>query len=123
MPGSTATSVIGINDRGEAAGTYVDAAGDRHGFVLSGGVYTTLDVPAADGFTVAQGINNAGQVAGLYRDEDGTSHGFVLYKGAYTTVDVPGAFWTEIYSINAAGEIVGAYEDEGGVHGFVGTPR
>jgi uncharacterized membrane protein len=99
----------------------VDGDGNRHGFVLSKGVYTTLDVSGA-AFTVAQGINNPGQIAGLYVDEEGTSHGFVLSEGRYTTVDVPGSFWTEIYSINATGEIVGAFEDEDGVHGFVGTP-
>ena len=87
------------------------------------GVYTTLDVPAASDFTVAQGINNAGQIAGLYHDELGVSHGFVLSNGVYTTVDVPNSIWTEIYSINAQGQIVGAYQDANGVqHGFVGTP-
>ena len=60
---ATATSVIGINDHGEVVGTYVDATATVHGFVLSKkGVYTTLDVPDADGFTVAQGINNAGDI-------------------------------------------------------------
>jgi uncharacterized membrane protein len=101
----------------------VDSDGDRHGFVLSRGTFTTLDVPGDDVLiTVAQGINNAGQIAGLFVDGEGTSHGFVLGRGGYIQVDVPGAFWTEIYSINAAGEIVGAFEDGDGRHGFVGTP-
>lgn len=117
------TSVVGINDRGEVIGTYVDEEdGNRYGFVLSGGRFTTLDAPGSDGFTVGQGINNAGTAVGLYADEEGTSHGFVVDRNGYQTVDVPGAFWTEIYSVNAQGQVVGAYEDEDGVHGFVGTP-
>src|SRR5438094_337743 len=79
VPGAAApagTSVIGINDRGEVVGTYVDAAdGNRYGFVLSKGAFTRLDAPGADGFTVAQGINNAGQIAGQYTDADGNGHG------------------------------------------------
>ena len=35
VPGATATTVIGINDPGELVGTYVDAKGNRHGFLLS----------------------------------------------------------------------------------------
>ncbi len=105
-------------------GTYVDANGDRHGFLLNKkGVYTTLDVPVADALTVAEGINNAGQIVGLYADAGGTNHGFILSEGVYTTLDVPGSKWTEIYSIDAHGQVVGAFEDAHGVvHGLLGTP-
>ena len=116
------TSAIGVNDSGEVVGTYVDALGDRHGFMRSKkGVYVTLDVPGAV-FTVAQGINNRGDIAGLYLGDDSTTHGFVLSEEGYTTVDVPDSDWTEVYSINAQGEIVGGYEDASGAHGFSGTP-
>ena len=95
---------------------------DRHGFLLSKGVYTTLDVPDA-AFTVAQGINNAGQIVGLYVDRDDKEHGFVLSNGVYTTIDVPNSTATAVFSINAQGAIVGSYDDADGVtHGFVGTP-
>ncbi len=102
----------------------MDVTGDRHGFLLSKkGVYTTLDVPAADAFTVAQGINNAGDIAGLYADANGTNHGFLLSDGVYTTIDVPGSNRTELYSIDAHGQVVGVFEDAGGVaRGVLGTP-
>ena len=45
VPGSTFTIAYGINASGEIVGQYRDAGGVTHGFLLSGGVYTTLDVP------------------------------------------------------------------------------
>jgi probable HAF family extracellular repeat protein len=112
--------VFGINSHGQIVGGYSDKDHQIHGFLLSHGVYTKLDVPGSeDGFTYAQGINDAGQVVGLYAGADGTSHGFLLDDGVYSTLDVPGSFWTEAYAINAGGEIVGAYEDADGVHGFL----
>jgi hypothetical protein len=120
------TTAIGINDPGQVVGTYVDEKSDnRHGFLLSQGTYTTLDVPNAV-LTVAQGINNAGVIVGLYVDTSGNQHGFVLSKGVYSTVDVPPKTFgtgTAVFSINAQGEIVGSYDDSDGVtHGYVGTP-
>ena len=121
-PGATVGPVaFGINDKGQIVGTYVDTDNNRHGFLLSGGSYTTLDVPGAV-FTVAQGINNAGQIVGLYLGTDDTFHGFILSGDVYTTVDVPGSTSTSIYSINANGEIVGEFDDADGTHGFLGAP-
>ena len=51
---------LGINDFGDVVGDYVDSAGNRHGFVRSKGIYTTLDVPGAV-LTVAEGINILGR--------------------------------------------------------------
>jgi hypothetical protein len=123
------STLLGINDHGQVVGSYVDENGDannsnvnRHGFLLSNGSYTTLDVPNSL-FTVAEGINNAGQIGGLYFDIDSNRHGFVLTKSTYTTVDVPDAIATSVYSINSKGEISGSYTDKYGKdHGFIGTP-
>jgi len=113
---------FGINDKGQIVGTYQDADSHRHGFLLSKGNYTILDVPGAGNSTVAEGINNAGQIVGLYFGTDGTNHGFVLIDDVYTTVDLPGSTSTAIFSINAKGEIAGRFSDAGGFHGFIGTP-
>ena len=124
------TVPLGINDRGQVVGNYVDGNGGllgpndgRHGFLLNKGIYTQLDVPGA-AFTVAQGINNEGQIVGLYLNDDDSEHGFIWNKeGGYTTIDVPDGAWTDVYSINAEGKIVGAYGDVDGVtHGYVGRP-
>ncbi len=63
------TEVTGINDSGQIVGFY-QAPGTAFGFVLSAGIYVTLNpsegVPGGylNGFAYA--INNAGQIAGTY---------------------------------------------------------
>jgi probable HAF family extracellular repeat protein len=52
------TEAFGINDAGQIVGQYQDATG-THGFLLSGGISTTLDDPLATGGTFAQGISAA----------------------------------------------------------------
>src|SRR5256885_955043 len=44
-PEGTATHAYGINDAGQIVGTYYDASNNPHGFLYSGGGYTTLDDP------------------------------------------------------------------------------
>ena len=70
-------------------GHYTDTTGHQHGFVSTGGVITTLDVPfpgATD--TLLYGISNPGQIVGSYIDSTGT-HGFVDVSGAFAPIDAP----------------------------------
>jgi probable HAF family extracellular repeat protein len=106
----------GINDAGQVVGWY-GSYPLYHGFLLSGGSYTTLDVPGASA-TYAQGINDAGQVVGWYTNALGT-HGFLLSGGSYTTLDVPGASATYAQGINDAGQVVGWYGSYPLYHGFL----
>jgi uncharacterized membrane protein len=75
----------GINSRRELAGTYCDIApctGESlasHGFLLSEGRSTTIDVPGAIR-TIAFGINERGDIVGGYADGAGF-HGFLLGRG------------------------------------------
>jgi probable HAF family extracellular repeat protein len=118
--GSFAT---GINSSGEIVGSYTDANQVTHGYLLSGGQYTTLDDPNAGGTTTARGINDRGQIVGTYFGNLGTGlHGFVLDHGQYTTIDDPDAIpgSTQAGGINASGTIVGTYLDHNVVvHGYV----
>src|SRR5262245_32173633 len=58
--GTVATGANGINDAGQIVGVYIDASRQGHGFLLSGGTFTTLDDPSAGpGGTFANGINAA----------------------------------------------------------------
>jgi hypothetical protein len=57
------TQAIGVNDTDQIVGYYNNAIG-RHGFLLSGGTYTTLDDPLATLETQALEINNSGQIVG-----------------------------------------------------------
>jgi probable HAF family extracellular repeat protein len=103
VPGATGTAPEGINNAGQIVGFDGDTVGTQHGFLLSGGIYTPIDVPGAlPGTTRAFGINDAGQIVG-----DSVSHSFLLSGGIYTTIDVPGALSTKADGINNAGQIVG----------------
>jgi len=56
-------------------GTCTLADGKDHGFLLSNGSFTIIDVPGST-TTEAMGINNAGWIVGYYSDSSGTRHGF-----------------------------------------------
>jgi len=70
-------SANGINSAGQIVGQYLDSNLYDHGFLYSGGTYTTIDDPLATNGTVATGINNSGQIVGYYTDSNGTRHGFL----------------------------------------------
>lgn len=129
-----ATSAIGINDSGQIVGGYLGTDNVAHGFLLSGGTYTTLTDPLAsdtpsDNGTVATGINAGGQIVGTYDAGPlmGGFHGFIYNPnggGTYSTLDVPGAISTQVFGINNLGLIVGIYGDAGaGEHGFIYNPN
>ena len=90
FPDAVDTQTLGINNRGQVAGQYVDAAGGFHGFVWERGRYTTVDAPGAVG-TFVTDINDRGQLLGGRGEPDGTVRGFVLERGRSTTFAPPGA--------------------------------
>ena len=101
------TAASGINDAGQIVG-YLLQWHRHHGFLYSGGTYTTLDDPLATGGTTASGINDAGQIVGTYFNGTG-SHGFLYSGGIYTTLDDPLAHrWDRCAGINDAGQVVGS---------------
>jgi hypothetical protein len=62
-------------------GTYVDSGGNGHGFLLSGGTLTNIDVPGAlPGSTSPNGINPEGDIMGSHRDSANNFHSFLLSK-------------------------------------------
>lgn len=66
-----------INDNGDIAGMYSDAAGLPHGFVrTANGTWIPLDYPGSK-YTAIYGINNGGTVCGSYTNYDSTSHSFI----------------------------------------------
>jgi probable HAF family extracellular repeat protein len=74
FPLATGTSAFGINDTGEVAGFYSDAAGTNHGFVYADGAFSTVDVAGARGTQLTR-IKNGGQVTGVYTDALNEAHG------------------------------------------------
>jgi len=119
LPGSG--QATDINDKGQVTGFFKTATGDD-GFVLSGGIRTTLSFPGAS-VTEALGLNNLGQVVGFYNDAMGNPHGFIYSGGVFTALNDPGATQTTVNGINNFGQVVGfALEPGGNTVGFVGAP-
>jgi probable HAF family extracellular repeat protein len=122
--GSTLTFVWGINEAGEAVGTFQDAATpSTHGFVYTGSSFLTLNDPSVtpSGFTAAFGINGLGDVAGLF--SNGVTHGYTNIGGNYATIDPPGSIETHALGINASDAVAGFFYDSvNTTHGFLYRP-
>jgi probable HAF family extracellular repeat protein len=118
--GSVGTFAVGITNEGQITGYYFDSNGAAHGFLYSGGTWTTLNDPFATNGTFAEGINNKGQIVGYYVDATG-DHGFLYSGGTYTTLNDTAANsgTTQAFGINDLGQIVGGFTDANGDHGFL----
>ena len=107
-----------INDAGVISGEWVDTALVTHGFVLSGGQFTSFDAPLADGSaafgvrgTQGLGMNSGGTIVGDYV-AGGKAHGFVRDSaGNFSTLDLAGHTDTALFGINDSGTIAGQYDD------------
>jgi probable HAF family extracellular repeat protein len=120
-------SPLGINDRGQVTGSYLDPTERERGFVLdrNRNKFYKVDVPGAVG-TQGQGINNQGQVVGAYSDTGNPSvngaqlRGFLLDHGRYVRLDYPGAITSQAFGINDRGQVVGEYQAaDGTFHGYL----
>ncbi len=86
VPGSSETAILevgGLNSPGAIVTQYctgkqcgLGSVGDVHGVVLSGGAYTTFDVPNA-ALTMALGVNSYDIIVGGYQDLSGAYHGYL----------------------------------------------
>jgi hypothetical protein len=114
VPGAAATAALGINNRRQVVGSYIDNDGAYHGFVRdrNGAVTTLPEAPGADpasGGTQPASINERGQIVGLAYDAQGGSRAFMFERGAYKLIDGPGAAYTRALDMNNRGQIVGDY--------------
>jgi uncharacterized membrane protein len=128
VPGAPLTQPLGINNRGDIVGAYIEAApgpdpdpyayyetGRLRGFVMRNGSFTPIDFPDGLG-TKVSGINDRGEVVGYYDTED-ARRGFLLSEGSFTEIDPPGSLFTLPSGINNRGHVVGGYLDPNGVNG------
>jgi len=120
-PGSGFTVAASINDAGAISGWYTLPAAPavRHGFVLQGSVFTSLD-PAGATFTNALGISESGDVVGRFCTAvtcrpvgSGDFHGFLYQDGGFVVLDVPGATETDAFKEQANGAVVGGFMESG----------
>ena len=91
--------------------------GITHAFLLSGGIFTTLDPPGST-FAYASEINAAGQIVGRF-DTGGTNFGYLLSEGVYTTLSAPGSTSSAALGINDLGQIVGGFTAGGVRYGYL----
>lgn len=85
---STDISFGGLTDSGDIVSDYCNDVrclehfrfgkgnGNAHGFLLSGGVFTTIDFPGAASSS-SFGINDGGDIVGGYLDTNGGVHGYL----------------------------------------------
>jgi hypothetical protein len=115
----TITEVSSINTRGDVAGFFLDTNDFGHSFLLSGGVFQPILVPAGVQGTIASGLNNSGDVVGTFSDISGVPQGFLQNHQGITFVNFPNAVSTNPNGINSYGRIVGFYFDTTGfTHSF-----
>jgi len=110
-----------INNRGDIVGTFFD--GSIHGYLLSSGTTTQLDVPFP-GVTETQawGMNSQGDIVGQYTAGGRTMPFKRDRHGNYESLDIPelaAAPVVSAFSINPSGDIVGQYTAGGVTRGFV----
>jgi uncharacterized membrane protein len=117
VPNSISTAVYGINSAGDLVGDYQDLQEITHGFLLSGGVYTTIDYPGVDAIgTVARGINDSGKIVGYSAAADiPTYRGFEydIATKSFTPINYSENSWVSTFPlvINNAGLVGGVAED------------
>jgi probable HAF family extracellular repeat protein len=118
VPGEGTELPQGLNDKGQIAGIYLDAAGVQTGFVRDrNGKITTIALSAIG--TKARDINDRGDVVGIYADPAANELGYVISgylrhrSGKVTTIALAGGRETSPYAIDDRGRIVGSYFDPG----------
>jgi uncharacterized membrane protein len=120
FPKSVSTDARGINARGDIVGSYEDADGISHGFLLRKRAFTSIDVPKAAATLGARGINARGDIVGNFLDANFAQHGYLLRDGKFTQIDYPGASATFVFGINNAGDLTGSRSDaSGSERGFI----
>jgi len=98
-PGAIETRANGINAFGQIVGGWEDSSSNFHGFLYSGGKFTSLDYPGGTS-TTAQAINNAGDIVGVYGGANGSAV-FLYSGGTYSTLGL-----AEVFDINDLNETV-----------------
>jgi hypothetical protein len=124
-PGAAGFSeLVGVSNRGDAVGDYLDADGIDRGFLRTAdGTISDLPDPVPD-FTINTpfGINSRGTIVGSYTTGSNfrSCVGYVLRAGRYESVDIPGATCVFPNGINDRGDIVGNWLDAANFsHGFL----
>jgi hypothetical protein len=121
FPGSQQTQVTAINDFGNTAGFYNDAAGHSHPYEYNVNTkkFVALTPPNAAS-AIATGINDEGDVVGTLTTAKNVMEGFLLKGVTYTDFEINGSTQTMALGVNDLLQIVGSYVDSANTtNGFV----
>jgi hypothetical protein len=122
LAGSTNSTGWDINNLGVFVGSATVGV-DNVGYLVSGGITTTLGGPAGAAGTSAIGISDTGTVVGSYYtiSGGGPQSGFIYAGGSYTTLNLPGATDTQLRGISPDGQYVTGFATmgDGSVTSFV----
>jgi len=111
------TRANGINDGGTIVGDFQSSDTRFHGYIYSGGTYTTYDETQTESCGLF-GINKAGSLVGSVGNSSGPIRGFINIGGSKTEFQVNGNT-TYVYAINSSNQVVGEYIDSSSKdHGF-----
>ena len=103
-----------INNNGVFVGTATFGA-DVLGYLVSGGVSTSVTGPAGSLGSSALGISDGGAVVGSFYStrvnvvDPGPQTGYILDSGVYTTLSLPGSAETYLRAISPGGRYVTGY--------------
>jgi probable HAF family extracellular repeat protein len=128
FPSSLQTQVVGINNRGETGGFYVDMAGTTHGFLSVDGVFQNIDAPNT-AFNQILGLNDLGQAVGYSSTDPAGAIGqraFILNANReFVYINFPnGTGNSQATGINDSRDISGFYVTNTGVtYGFLQRDR
>jgi hypothetical protein len=115
FPKSNGTQAMGINDKGDVVGLYLDSGNVQHGFVKKGTKYSRIDVSGGTS-TEAWGINNSGQIVVFALGSTGGYESFLYNGKTFKPVSDPkaGSTGTIARIVNNKGDVAGAYFDSNG---------
>ena len=125
FPGAAQTQVVGLNNKHDTCGFWIDAKGINRGFVEWNGVFTSYKDPNTGKGTVNQllAINDGGIAVGFYTDGNGKNHGYTLNQatGVFAEIRTPGGNNVTAAGINNHGDVVGFFTSKstGAVVGFL----
>jgi uncharacterized membrane protein len=110
LAGGTDSTGWDISNLGVFVGN-ATVGGEGLGYLINGGVTTTLSGPAGAVGSAAAGISDTGVVVGSYYTVagGGPQSGFIYASGSYTALNLPGATDTFLRGISPDGRYVTGY--------------
>ena len=126
VPGASATYSDFVSWTGHIVGSYADAAGTYHAFMLGvTGRFLYIDLPASLNleYFFLHGLNESRSVVGRAKEIGDVPRTYVGNPLNLKELKFPGSVSTEGWNINQDGSVVGHYDSpDGRRHGFVARP-